>query len=127
MSDKGTVIIGLAILLVAAAFPVWYGFLPGKRTAPPVIEKPAGETKCVEDTDYMTARHMDLLNTWRDEVVREGKRTHVSKDGRKFEMSLTRTCMKCHVDREQSCDRCHNYMAVHPYCWDCHLGREKEK
>ena len=19
------------------------------------------------------------------------------------------------------CDRCHNYLAVSPYCWDCHV------
>ncbi len=120
--SKGTIIIGLAVFLAAVAFPVWYGFIAGDKGAPPDIEKPAGETHCVADN--MTARHMDLLNKWRDAVVRDGERFHTYK-GQKYEMSLTRTCLKCHV-REQSCDRCHNYVDVNPYCWDCHLGG-KEK
>jgi hypothetical protein len=36
-------------------------------------------------------------------------------------MSLTRTCLDCHSNKAEFCDRCHTYMAVDPYCWDCHV------
>ncbi len=65
--------------------------------------------------------HMDLLNEWRDTVVRKGERRYVSASGRAFDMSLTRTCMSCHTSKKEFCDSCHNYLAVVPYCWDCHV------
>jgi len=123
MSNKNAILSGLAVLIVAAFFPVWYGFI-AKKGEPPVIEKPTNATKCVEDVEYMRAYHMDMLNTWRDKVVREGQRWHESKNG-KFEMSLTRGCMSCH-EYKKSCYRCHSYVNVHPYCWDCHLSGKEE-
>jgi hypothetical protein len=80
----------------------------------------------VEDAEgYMKSWHMDLLNTWRDDVVREGKRIHVSRDyGTRYEMSLTKTCLGCHSNKKKFCDQCHDYIGVEPYCWDCHIERE---
>ena len=70
----------------------------------------------------MRARHMDLLDDWRDRVVREGERVYVSDlSGASHEMSLSNTCMDCHSNKAEFCDRCHDYMAVDPYCWDCHV------
>jgi len=63
---------------------------------------------------------MKLLNTWRDEVIRQDKRLYETADGRVYDMSLTKTCMKCHESKAQFCDQCHNYVGVTPYCWDCH-------
>lgn len=121
MSDKRRVILGLVILVVIVAFPLWYA-LPGGSGPRPELEMPAGETQCVEHKEFMTANHMHLLNQWRDAVVREGKDTYTSEAyGKTFEMSLTRTCMNCHAKRETFCNRCHDYTDVHPYCWDCHL------
>lgn len=122
MSDRGKIIFGLAVFLVAVTFPVWYGLLASGPGSPPEVELPADETQCVEEKDYMTANHMNLLDEWRDAVVRKGETTYVSKaHDDAYEMSLTRTCMKCHANRENFCSRCHTYADVDPYCWDCHL------
>jgi hypothetical protein len=64
---------------------------------------------------------MDLLLDWREEVVRKGVREFVAFDGKTYTMGLTQTCMNCHTSKEDFCDRCHNYVAVSPYCWDCHI------
>ena len=61
-------------------------------------------------------------NQWRDDVVRKGEREYVSSsNGKIFDMSLSRTCMDCHSNKAEFCDACHTYMAVSPYCWDCHV------
>ena len=77
------------------------------------------------------ASHMTLLNDWRDSVVREGQRVHTSsEDGKTYLMSLTKTCMACHLREEgdadelgsaQYCGECHEYTGVDTYCWDCHI------
>jgi len=121
MRDKGKIMIGLVIFLILITFPVWYNVAKGKATYVPELQKPATATECVRDTEYMTANHMDLLNQWRDLVVREGKRMDVDMHGNPVEMSLTRTCLDCHSDKAEFCDKCHDYMSVDPYCWDCHV------
>jgi hypothetical protein len=47
-------------------------------------------------------------------------------DGKPVTMSLVGTCMRCHSNKSQFCDACHNYLAVSPYCWECHI-EPKEK
>jgi hypothetical protein len=69
----------------------------------------------------MRATHMEMLDEWRDRVVREGERMYQASDGKSYEMSLTHTCLECHSNKAEFCDACHNYTAVTPYCWDCHI------
>jgi hypothetical protein len=69
----------------------------------------------------MKAEHMQLLDVWREAVVRRGERTYVSPDGKEYDMSLSNTCLDCHANKTEFCDRCHNYASVQPYCWDCHI------
>jgi len=57
-------------------------------------------------------------------VVREDRHIYVSQDGTRHEMSLNNTCMKCHAERAQFCDKCHKYLGENPFCWDCHLDRK---
>ncbi len=121
MNSKGMVFAGLVVFLALVAFPFWYAFGVGGDVSAPDLEMPTDATQCIEDTEYMTANHMDLLNQWRDEVVREGKREYTSASGEKFTMSLTGTCLKCHTDRDTFCTRCHDYANVEPSCWDCHV------
>ena len=121
MYDTGKILLGLAIFLVAVTFPIWFTGLSGELGARPTLELPKGETKCVENTEYMRHWHMDLLDEWRDQVVREGKRLYVAEDGTRHEMSLTLNCLGCHTKKDQFCDKCHNYVGVDPYCWDCHV------
>lgn len=125
MYDAGKVIIGLIIFLALITFPVWYNIASGKATYVPELEKPSKGERCVADTEYMRASHMDLLNQWRDDVVRAGKRIYTDDHGTKYNMSLSHTCLDCHSNKKNFCDRCHNYMAVDPYCWDCHIIPEE--
>jgi hypothetical protein len=74
----------------------------------------------------MRADHMQLLDLWRHSVVREGKRIYVNPDGKEYNMSLSNTCLDCHSNKAEFCDRCHNYASVRPYCWDCHIENPKE-
>ena len=42
-------------------------------------------------------------------------------------MSLTEHLPEaCHANKAEFCDRCHNYAAVKPYCWDCHIDTKGE-
>ncbi|MBI5527442.1 MAG: sulfate reduction electron transfer complex DsrMKJOP subunit DsrJ [Deltaproteobacteria bacterium] len=125
MYDAGKIMTGLVVFLVILTLPFWYSGAMGKGGARPEVKLPEGEKKCVESKEYMRDSHMDLLNQWRDAVVREGKHTYVSEGGARHEMSLTNSCMKCHADRAQFCDRCHVYLSLNPFCWDCHLDRKQ--
>ncbi len=121
MYDAGKILPGLFVFLALVTFPIWYNAASGGEVRVPEIEKPAGETLCVEEASYMRREHMQLLMDWRDDVVRQGDRVHVSPDGRRFEKSLTGTCLGCHENKVASCDRCHDYLDVVPVCWDCHV------
>ena len=127
MNDKKWIIAGIVIFLGIFTFPLWYNL--GKAAPQPELilaEKAKKAEKCVMPTAYMRAEHMQLLDVWRHNVVRNAKRVFVNADGNAFDMSLTNTCLDCHVNKADFCDRCHNYAAVEPYCWDCHLDRSKE-
>ena len=122
MYDASKIVAGLAVFVVLATSPLWYNALSSASPEAPVLQQPTnGSTECVEATEYMRANHMDLLDTWRDTVVREGVRTYTSEAGKDYTMSLSDTCLDCHSDKEQFCDACHTYSAVTPYCWDCHV------
>jgi hypothetical protein len=135
--DGGKILIGLAVFLAFVLFPFYYpggkaAAKPDPKTDTPAIQewnKQYGKKECVESKDFMKAEHMQLLNNWRDAVVRDTYRKYVStSSGKQFDMSLQNTCMRCHTSKKQFCDECHNYMAVKPYCWDCHIQpQEKEE
>ena len=120
MYDSGKVITGLAIFVAIICFPVWFNVINGAERVPnPVLPKTV--KKCVAPTDYMRTSHMQLLNQWRDEVVRTGKREFQEIEGKKYEKSLQNGCLGCHESREKFCTNCHTYAAVNPYCFDCHV------
>jgi hypothetical protein len=123
--DGGKILTGLGVFLAAALLPFWHNAVAGKKPRPePKLV--TTETRCVQPKDVMRASHMALLDRWRDEVVRQGVRTTTTADGRVLEMSLTNGCLTCHPNKKEFCDACHNYLAVTPYCWQCHVER-KEK
>ncbi|MEW5992976.1 MAG: sulfate reduction electron transfer complex DsrMKJOP subunit DsrJ [Candidatus Zixiibacteriota bacterium] len=121
MFDGGKIIVGLIVFLGLITFPLWYNVAKGKAGYVPDLEKPLTADRCVAETEFMTTHHMDLLDEWRDKVVREGARVYTDPWGNKHEMSLSNTCLSCHENKDRFCDRCHNYMGVDPYCWDCHI------
>ncbi len=120
MYDGGKILVGLIIFLCILASPVVYNTVMGKASFTPEPKITDKEQKCVMDAPSMRAEHMQVLNTWRDAVVRQGNQVYETEDGRLYDMSLTKTCMKCHESKAQFCDQCHNYVGVTPYCWDCH-------
>ena len=124
---KTNMIMGLVIFAVLVTVPFWSSFVsPANGAAPEVsLDTPAinqmAEPKCVEDVEWMRAHHMDLLNDWKVEVVREGTRVYVSEDGTEYLASLQNTCFECHSNYEDFCLKCHTYSNVNPTCWDCHV------
>lgn len=134
MYNAGKIIIGLAIFAAFATFPFYYNIGTAikkpepKVDTPEIMKLPESERKCVEPKEFMRAEHMQLLNQWRDSAVRDGNRVYVSQStGKLYNISLQNTCLHCHSNKKKFCDECHNYMAVKPYCWDCHLApKEKE-
>jgi len=124
MHDSGKIVLGLAVFAGLVTGPVWYA--AGRGTGqPPELERPADAKQCIEPTPFMRARHMELLDSWRDAVVRRGDQVYVASDGRRHDMSLTRTCLGCHRDPGKFCDRCHQYAAVEVFCWDCHQQKRR--
>jgi hypothetical protein len=129
MNDKGKILGGLIVFLALLTSPIWYNMASGKAKTKPKLElteKAKQAKKCVMPTPFMRAQHMDLLNQWREQVVRDGDRIHKSPDGRKFNKSLVKTCLDCHSNKDKFCDVCHKYSAVdEPTCYNCHLVPEK--
>jgi len=128
--DAGKVFTGLALFIILLTAPIWLrggksAFPPEIKVDTPAIQK-LEEKRCLEPTAYMKANHMELLDSWRNEVVREGNRIYVASDGKKYEMSLSHTCMNCHSNKDQFCDRCHNYEGVTPTCWSCHVAPQEK-
>ena len=135
--DKGPVFLGIAIFLALALFPFYNNLgkvnaKPDPKTDTPAIQEwvaQNGKKECVESKAFMRGEHMQLLNQWRDSVVRDDYRGYKStSNGKRFNMSLQNGCMQCHSSKKKFCDECHNYLAVKPFCWDCHIQPvEKEE
>ena len=127
MYNKGMVMTGLIIFLALITFPFWYNL--GKAAPAPerILTAEAKAAKeCILAAVLMRTEHMQMLNDWRSIVVRDGMRLYVASNGKQFNMSLSNTCLECHSNKTEFCDRCHNYAAVAPYCWDCHIDNPKE-
>ena len=128
MNDKKFIITGVIIFLVIVTFPFWYNRGKAAPAPEPILtEKAKAAQVCIRSTEYMRAEHMQLLDVWRESVVREGTRVYVNPEGKEFNMSLSNTCLDCHSNKAEFCDRCHDYASVRPYCWDCHIDNPKEK
>jgi len=127
----GKIIAGLIIFFFLVTFPFFLNMGKVNAKLEPKIDTPEiqklTEKKCIEPKAFMRAEHMKLLNDWRDAAVRDGQRLYVNAEGKQFTISLQNTCMHCHSNKKKFCDECHNYMAVNPYCWSCHIApKEKE-
>jgi len=120
MYNAGKIIAGIILFVIIATSPLWYNVFTGKEGFVPELKLPVEQKQCIENTAYMKANHTDLLNKWKDNVVRKGMRTYTAQDGKIYTASLTMTCMKCHSNKAEFCDRCHNYAGITPKCWDCH-------
>ena len=127
MRDRLWIVASLFLFVGFVTYPVWHGLLAHETSRPPSLILPANEKQCVAPVGYMRTSHMKLLLDWRQQVVREDKSKYVAFNGKVYDMSLTKTCLKCH-DRQKFCVRCHDYAGVRtPYCWNCHLDPEQIK
>ncbi len=126
---------GLIVFLVLVTLPLWYNMgkaapAPEVKIDTPVIKKMV-EKQCILPKLEMRTGHMQLLNDWRTQVVRNGNRVYVAPDGKRYNMSLQNECMRCHSNKSQFCDQCHNYAglasASTPYCWTCHIAPKENK
>ncbi len=124
MYDKEKVLLGIVIFLALFTLPIWYSQITGDADAEPYVEiAPEAGAQCVESADYMRAKHMDLLDEWREDVVRGADREYESDTypGVIYDKSLTDTCLEqCHTNKSEFCDSCHGYVDVRPKCWECH-------
>ena len=125
MYDAGKIIPGLVVFVILLAFPVWYNVASGWTGQTPEPQIATEEDQCVETAQYMRDNHMRMLDEWRQSVVRDGNRIYTSSEGDKYEISLTGTCMTCHPNKTEFCDRCHDYAGIEPDCWDCHIQPEE--
>lgn len=124
MYDGMKIIPGILLFVILLSFPVWYDRLNGS----PEISEPellSGKKYCVMPKGYMRANHMVLLNEWRDTVIRDGNRSKVTSGNDTYDKSLSKSCMKCHSNKTNFCDRCHGRLNVNPACWDCHNPPEE--
>ena len=126
MYDAKKIILGIMIFLTLITFPVWYNVATGKAAYVPEPKITTTAKACVAPTEYMRLAHMQLLKRWRDEAVRENRREYTASDGTVYRKSLSNTCLDCHRNKTEFCDRCHDYAAVgQPDCWNCHLAPEE--
>jgi hypothetical protein len=131
MYDKNKIVTGLIIFVAIVTFPFWYNL--GKASSAPepkLSEKAKAAKECVAPKESMKQEHMQILDLWRDTVVRDANRDYKSSSGKTFKMSLSsgeESCMGCHESKAEFCDKCHNYASVLPYCWDCHIAPEEKK
>jgi len=124
--DARKILPGLVLFVLVLAWPAIYTAALGTGRDRPVLEMVTAEKQCLESTDFMRRQHMTLLkNDWRETVVRKGARDYAAADGKVYPMSLTKTCLGCHPNKANFCDRCHNYVAVKPACWNCHIVPEE--
>ncbi|MDR0815854.1 MAG: sulfate reduction electron transfer complex DsrMKJOP subunit DsrJ [Desulfovibrio sp.] len=120
MYNAKAVVAGIIIFVVLCTSPFWAG-RTGQDYKKTGIVPPGDEKNCVENVTFMRAQHMRLLNEWRDEALRKENRTYIAADGKKWIISLQNTCLKCHSNYKDFCQKCHVANSVDPYCWTCHI------
>lgn len=126
MQGTGKNLAAVAIFFLVIASPhlinlVYAKAWTGPNEATPRIQAMA-DKECIEAEGWMRRNHMDLLLSWRDAALRDSQRIYENGRGERYDISLMRTCLGCHSNRAEFCDRCHAFAAVEPYCWQCHYA-----
>ena len=121
---KNKLIYAAVIFCVVAIIPLLLNFGNKSEALELSLDTPEinamVDKHCVEDTEYMRSHHMQMLDQWRDEVVRTGSTQYVSSTGQIYDKSLDDTCLGCHSNAAEFCSKCHENANVELYCWDCH-------
>ena len=134
MRNKTNIVVGVLVFLLVVTSPIWLNL--GKNAEASEVEvsydTPAinalseEDRHCIYDTKYMRENHMEILHQWKVQVVRDGNRTVVTPDGEEYEMSLQNTCLECHSNYDEFCEKCHDANGVDPNCWTCHTNSSTE-
>ena len=90
-TSKGLPMLVIVVFVAVMLSPVWMGMAGKADTPKPEITKElkAEGKKCVRSAAWMRANHMQLLDEWRDEVVRDSDRDDV-------------WCGRLHLNRRQA-------------------------
>lgn len=113
---RKNIVIGTILGLCTLAPFLYNVTIAFSRESPkPFLEMPQNEKECIRDTQYMRFNHFLLLKRERDKVVREGKKKEIGFND----------CRRCHINREQFCNRCHKMVNLIPDCFGCHYYPEK--
>ena len=134
MRNKTNIVVGVLVFLLVLTSPIWLNLGKSAEASqvevsldtPTINALPEDERQCIYDTDYMLKNHMEILHQWKVQVVRDGNRTLVTPDGREFEMSLQNTCLDCHSNYDEFCEKCQDANGVDPNCWTCHTNSATE-
>lgn len=124
MYNAKLIIPGIIIFVLVFSSPFWLGWIGQDYTKTGVTLSPIAKQQqtCIEDTEFMRAQHMRLLDEWRDQALRQENRVYVSAlNGKKYLISLQNTCVACHTNYTEFCEKCHIANSVYPYCWTCHI------
>ena len=126
--DKGKIFLGLAIFVALVASPFWYNPVFGTgTTAPPEVKLPKrrAAVRAAEGRDAGLA-HAGHLRLARDGRARRRRGRTATPTAARRQMSLSNTCLGCHEGKKKFCDTCHEYLAVQPFCWDCHFDPKEQ-
>ena len=88
MYNKGLIVSGLVIFVLLVTFPIWFNGLDAGPLPKPELP-PGGEKECVAPAAEMRDSHMQLLNVWRDDVLRNSNRVTVTVGGVNDKASIT--------------------------------------
>ena len=83
MYNKGLIVSGLVIFVLLVTFPIWFNGLDAGPLPKPELP-PNGTKECVAPAAEMRDSHMQLLNVWRDEVIRTSSREMVEVGSKKY-------------------------------------------
>ena len=91
--------------------------------APPELRQvhPLGKSPVITDGAITVAETGAIVEYLVDKAGGTLRPERGTADHRRYYKSLSGTCMSCHDDKAGFCDKCHDYLGVQPYCWDCHV------
>jgi hypothetical protein len=125
MYDGKKITVGLVLFLGLMTLPFWHTL--GKPIPAPQISLDTPqiaklqEKRCLEPNSYMRVSHMKFLRAWKNTVTRKGNRIFVSSSGKEVTNGFPQACLSCHSNKEQFCDRCHEYVGARTNCYHCHV------
>ncbi len=135
MYDGWKIILGLIIGLGLFLSPMLYDNIGGtdlKAPVPELTDKAKNEGQCVAPKPYMTAWHMQMLDNWRHEVVRDGKRYFDTNENLWWDYSLDASLLEKWRRLTTNADT-HNtgqpgktyYKSLQVTCMECHSNKSK--